>query len=89
MRSSFKNKLNKAKEVYEDMTLLVKICKESNSDVWGIYWDSFWDVSRDFPFKVEWHDPDTSYEEDMMSRYLAIEGFVENINDAIKESDCE
>lgn len=86
--SIFKNKLNKAKEVYEDMTLLVKICQKSNSDVWDVYWDSFWEVSREFPFEVEWYDPDTSYQDDIMSRYLAIEDFMENINNAMKGSDC-
>ena len=87
--SIFKDKLNKAKDVYEGMALLVKICQKSNSDVWGIYWESFWDLSREFPFKVEWYDPDGSYQEDIMSRYLAIEGFMENINNVMKERDCE
>lgn len=87
--SIFKSKLNKAKEVYEDMTLLVKICQESKSDVWGVYWDSFWELSKEFPFKVEWYDPDGSYQEDIMSRYMAIESFMENINNVMKESGCE
>lgn len=87
--SIFKSKLNKAKEVYEDMTLLVKICQESKSDVWDVYWDSFLDLSKEFPFKVEWYDPDGSYQEDIMSRYMAIEGFVEDINNVMKENDSE
>lgn len=87
--SIFKGKLNKAKEVYEDMTLLVKICQESNSDVWDVYRDSFWEISKEFPFKVKWYDPDTSYQEDIMSRYMAIESFMENINNVMKGSDSE
>lgn len=87
--SSFKSKLNKANEVYEDMTLLVKICQESNSDVWDVYWDSFWELSNDFPFDIKYYDPDTSYQEDIMSRYMAIESFMENINDVMKGNDCE
>lgn len=87
--SVFKDKLNKAKEVYEDMTLLVKICQESKSDVWDVYWESFWEVSKEFPFKVEWYDPNGSCKEDIMSRYMAIESFMENINNVMKESGCE
>ena len=87
--SIFKSKLNRAKEVYEDMTLLVKICQESKSDVWDVYWDSFWDLSKEFPFKVEWYNHDGSYQEDVMSRYMAIEGFVEDINNVMKENDSE
>lgn len=90
--SIFKNKLNKAKEVYEDMTLLVKMCnnpKYDYLDYWGTYWESFWELSKEFPFKVEWYDPDTSYQEDIMSRYMAIESFMENINDVIKGNDSE
>lgn len=86
---SFKSKLNKAKEVYEDMTLLVKICQGSSSDVWDIYWKSFWDLNDEFPFDIKYYDPDTSYQEDIMSRYMAIEGFMEDINNVVKGNDCE
>lgn len=79
--SDFKSKLDKAVQIHLDMMLLISICKSGveSSDLWSIYWESFWELSMGFPFKVEWHDPDTSYEEDIMQRYNAIEGFMKSI----------
>lgn len=83
--SNFKDRIVKAGEVFDDMTLLVNICKGGTGDfdLWNIYWDSFWELSSDFPFKVNWTDYDTTYEEDIMQRYLAIEGFMESIHTAL------
>ena len=79
--SDFKDKLDKAAQLHLDMMLLVNICKSntSNLDLWSIYWESFWELSMGFPFKVEWYDPDTSYEEDIMQRYNAIDEFMKSI----------
>lgn len=76
--SVFKDKINKAKDIYKDMTLLINICKNCSGelDVWEIYWDSFWELSREFPFSVGWCDYDTSYEEDIMQRYNALTEFM-------------
>lgn len=79
--SIFKDKVNKAKDIYKDMSLLINICKSGTGslDLWGIYWESFWELSMDFPFKVEWSDLDTSYEEDIMQIYNAIDEFMKSI----------
>ena len=91
MMSDFKSKLDKAAQIHTDMVLLINICKSntSNLDLWGIYWESFWELSMGFPFKVEWYDPNLCYQEDIMSRYMAVEGFMEGINNVVKGNDCE
>lgn len=85
--SDFKSKLDKAAQIHLDMMLLVNICKSGTDslDLWGIYWESFWEISMGFPFKVEWNDPDTSYEEDIMKRYNAIDEFMKSIYKAKDE----
>lgn len=75
--SNFKSKLIKANQIFEDMTLLINICKKK--DTWNVLWDDFWDLSREFPFDVDWCDMDMSYEDDIMDRYLAIERFMEGL----------
>ena len=77
--SKFMSDLEKALGIYRDMKMLIDICKsyEGYRDMWEISWDYFWEMSNDFPFKVDWYDTDTTYEEDIMSRYLAIEEFME------------
>ena len=79
--SDFKDKLDKAVQVHLDMTLLINICKSNagSLDLWGIYWESFWELSRGFPFKVDWYDSNTSYEEDIMQRYNAIDEFMKSV----------
>ena len=79
--SDFKDKLDKAVQVHLDMILLINICKNSTDslDLWSIYWESFWELSMGFPFKVEWSDPNTSYEEDIMQRYNAIDEFMKSV----------
>ena len=79
--SDFKSKLDKAVQIHLDMVLLINICKGNtgSSDLWSIYWESFWELSMGFPFKVEWNNPDSSYEEDIMQRYNAIDEFVKSI----------
>lgn len=77
----FKDKLDKAKLLHEEMTLLVNICKSSSmgSEIFSVFWESFWELSREFPFKVNWIDYDKSCEEDIMQRYNAITEFMESI----------
>ena len=77
----FKSKLEKAVQIHLEMGLLINICKSNtgSSDLWSIYWESFWELSMGFPFKVEWSDPDTSYEEDIMQRYRAIDEFMKSV----------
>lgn len=82
--SDFKSKIDKAVQIHKDMTLLINICISGTSsfDLWGIYWESFWELSMGFPFKVDWSDPDTGYEEDIMQRYNAIDKFMKSIYSA-------
>lgn len=77
--SEYLGDLGKALDVYRHMTLLVDTCKhyKGDLDMWDIQWDTFWDLSNDFPFRVEWCDMDTSYEEDIIARYLAIDDFMQ------------
>lgn len=85
---NFENKLVKAIKVHEGMLLLVNICKNykgNDLEPWSFYWDSFWELSKTFPFNVEWVDYDTSYQEDIMQRYLAIDNFMKSNCDAIVE----
>ncbi len=85
--SDFKSKLDKAAQIHLDMMLLVNICKSGTSsfDLWNIYWESFWELSMSFPFDVKWDDPDTSYEEDIMKRYNAIDKFMQGVYKAKEE----
>ena len=79
--SDFKDKVSKAIVIYEEMTEIVDTCRDftGNLDMWEIHWDSFWELSNNFPFSVGWTDFDTSYEEDIMQRYLAIQYFMEDL----------
>ena len=68
--------------LHSEMGLIVDSCKNyTNSEVdpWNVFWDSFWGLSNEFPFRVGWCDYDTSYEEDIMQRYNAIEKFMEGL----------
>lgn len=80
--SDFKSKLGKARQVHQDMTLLIVICKynESELDLWDIFWESFWDMSKEFPFALDWVETDSSYEEDIMQRYDAIDEFIKALD---------
>lgn len=82
----FSNKLDMAKMLYEEMTLIISICKvnsggyrNNNRNNWCVFWDDFWALSNEFPFAVDWCDYDTGYEEDIMQRYNAIESFMEGL----------
>ena len=79
--SEFKSKLSKARQVHQDMTLLIVICKnnESELDLWEIFWESFWDMSKEFPFALDWVENDPNYEEDIMQRYNTIDEFIKAI----------
>lgn len=79
--SDFKSKLDKAVQIHADMMSLINICKSGTGslDLWESFWESFWELSLGFPFKVEWDDPDTGYEEDIMQRYNAIDEFMKSI----------
>lgn len=85
--SLFKDKVNKALDVYKDMTLLINICKNYSGelDIWKVYWDSFWELSREFPFEVDWRDYNKSYEEDIVQRYNALTDFINSIYIAVAE----
>lgn len=37
-------------------------------------------MSKEFPFDIEWHDTDSSYKEDIMQRYNAIDEFIKALN---------
>lgn len=76
--SEFKSKLGKARQLHQDMTLLINICKnnESELDLWDILWESFWDMSKEFPFALDWVETDSSYEDDIMQRYNTIDEFI-------------
>ena len=79
--SDFKSKLDKAAQIHLDMMLLIAIYKSDagSLDLWSIYWESFWELNMGFPFKVEWSDPDTSYEGDIMQRYNAVDEFMKSL----------
>ena len=79
---NFSYKLERAIMLYNEMKLTVDACKRctnNNVNPWSIFWDSFWGLSNEFPFTVDWCDYDTSYEEDIMQRYNAIENFMEGL----------
>ena len=79
--SDFKDKLDKAAQIHLDMMLLIAICKSNTGslDLWSVYWESFWELSIDFPFKVEWSDPNASFEEYIMQRYNAVDEFMKSV----------
>lgn len=37
-----------------------------------LIWDDFWNLSKQVDVHIDYYDPDTSYEEDIMARYNAI-----------------
>lgn len=80
--SEFKSKLGKARQLHQDMTKLINICKnnESELDLWDIFWESFWDMSKEFPFALDWTEIDSSYEEDIMQRYNTIDEFIKALD---------
>ena len=78
----FSNKLDKASMLYSEMGLIVDACKNytnSNINPYEVFWESFWELSKEFPFTVNWCDYNTGYEEDIMQRYNAIESFIEGL----------
>lgn len=78
----FSSKLDKANIIYNEMKIIIESCRNytnTNVDPWAVLWESFWELSNEFPFNVDWCDFDTSYEEDMMQRYNAVEGFMEGL----------
>ena len=79
--NDFISKLSKARQLHRDMTKLISICKnnESELDLWEIFWESFWDMSKKFPFALDWNETDSSYEEDIMQRYNTIDEFIKAI----------
>lgn len=80
--SDFKSKLSKARQVHQDMTEIVSICKNNKSelDLWEIFWGSFYDMSGEFPFALDWTETGSSYEEDIMQRYNTIDKFIKALD---------
>lgn len=46
---------------------------------YGAIWDDFWSLSKEVRVYIEYYDPDTSYEEDIMARYNAIGSYLGDV----------
>lgn len=58
--------------VYYWMTKLIKSVDEAHGGDYSEIWDDFWSLNKRVPVSIDYYDPDTSYEEDIMARYNAI-----------------
>ncbi len=60
---------------FDLMTLLISNREPENFDE---IWDEFWTLSRriENTTRIEWCDPDTTYYEDIMARYHAVQSYV-------------
>lgn len=65
------------KKLFGLMSLYVDIAKRKND--FNYIWDDFWELSDKISkyVTIDWYDPDTSYEEDIMARYNVIESYIE------------
>ena len=65
--------------LFNRMTALIFMVEEGVCD-WHEIWDEFWRLDKELSkyWKVEYYDPDTSYEEDIMARYNSYKEYYEN-----------
>lgn len=59
---------------YVEMTELINA---TDDDRFDLIWDEFWELSCSINLHIESYDPDTSYKDDIMSRYNAIAEYME------------
>lgn len=71
-----KEKFNKALAVSKELREIFDHC-DQNKTFDGVMWSLFWDVSEEYPFSVDYYDPDTSYESDMRARLFAVEDHID------------
>lgn len=69
--------LSEVIRLYHDMKTLVSVAQKYE-DFGGI-WDKFWGISKDIGaiVHIEYYDPDTTYEEDIMARFNAIRDYLQ------------
>lgn len=56
--------------IYRQMGSLIQYANVRGD--YGAIWDEFWSLSKGVRVYIEYYDPDTTYEEDIMARYAAI-----------------
>ena len=61
--------------IYDRMSYLIKYAKDLND--FEFIWDDFWKLSKQIDVHIDYYDPDTSYEADIMARYDAIGDYLE------------
>lgn len=61
---------NNAEYIYDRMRSLIFYARFKKD--FELIWDDFWELSKDIEVHIDYYDPDTSYEEDIMARYNAI-----------------
>lgn len=59
---------------YAEMTELINA---TDDDEFDLIWDEFWELSCSINLHIESYDPDTTYKDDIMSRYNAIAEYME------------
>lgn len=73
-------------DVYEGMKALIEdadAIEDELNDGYSIIWDGFWELSRKECVKdIGWCDPDTTYKEDILARFLSIARHMEENNGA-------
>lgn len=62
----------KVETIYNWMTRLIESVDIEQGKDYSDIWDDFWALNRRVPVFIDYYDPDTSYEEDIMARYNAI-----------------
>ena len=63
----------KLQTIYNKMEVLI----DSSEGDYESIWDDFWELSKQDKGRVDWCDPDTSYEDDIMARFTAIGNYLD------------
>lgn len=68
-----------AGDVLENLFQEMKTLVEDPNTDFSDKWDDFWELSSDISdiVLIDWYDPDTTYEEDIMARYRAVKEHIE------------
>lgn len=78
-REDYLNREVSATNLFTQMKGLIFMVKAGVCD-WDEIWDTFWRLNKELSkhWKVEYCDPDTTYEEDIMARYNSYKEYYEN-----------
>lgn len=76
----------KVETIYNWMTRMISTVDEVHEGDYSEIWEDFWALNRRVPVFIDYYDPDTSYEEDIMARYNAIGEYLYGLFNTSKKS---